>query len=85
MNSRDEETTINRDEVDRFAMINDWWDPQGGNAKGLHSMNHLRVPLIKEALLKRSLATSHDNATAPLEGYTILDVGCGAGLLCEVG
>ena len=86
MNSRgEEETTVNRDELDRFAVINDWWNPKAKSVRGLWSMNELRVPLIKDALLKRPLTTSHDNVTTPLDGYTILDVGCGAGLLCEVG
>lgn len=84
MNGRSEEATVKKDEVDKFATINDWWDPQARSARGLHSMNQLRVPLIKDALLKRPLASHHDEVATPLEGYTVLDVGCGAGLLCEV-
>ncbi|KAL5457148.1 hypothetical protein EMCRGX_G034388 [Ephydatia muelleri] len=83
MNGRSEEATVKKDEVDKFATINDWWDPQARSARGLHSMNQLRVPLIKDALLKRPLASHHDEVATPLEGYTVLDVGCGAGLLCE--
>lgn len=84
MNGRNEEVTVIKDEIDKFATINDWWDPQARSARGLHSMNQLRVPLIRDALLKRPLATQRDEVATPLEGYTVLDVGCGAGLLCEV-
>ena len=83
MNGRNEEVTVIKDEIDKFATINDWWDPQARSARGLHSMNQLRVPLIRDALLKRPLATQRDEVATPLEGYTVLDVGCGAGLLCE--
>ena len=65
-----------------------WWDPLGP-AKGLHSMNSLRVPLIRDALLRnqRSSASaagrSGDDGGLPLRGARILDVGCGAGILSE--
>ena len=45
-------------------------------------MNAVRVPLITSALQQ----TGRDvgDVTKPLAGYSVLDVGCGAGILCEV-
>ena len=51
----------------------------------LRSMNSLRVPLVYNSLLglpPEAPPTYH--APQPLEGYSILDVGCGAGFLTEV-
>ena len=44
-------------------------------------MNNVRVPIIKEALLGTREEQLGDK---PLTGYSILDVGCGGGILCEV-
>ena len=64
----------------------DWWDEQAGSASGLHAMNILRVPLIVNTLLGHSpgATTSLHDRPRPLEGYRVLDVGCGAGILSEV-
>ena len=55
-------------------------------AELLQAMNTLRVPLVKNSLLGTPPddVTTLDHAPYPLHGYHILDVGCGAGLLCEV-
>lgn len=83
MSRSNHETTVKKDEVDKFSTV-DWWNPEASGVKGLHSMNQLRVPLIRDAMLKRPVVTEQrDEATTRLDGYTILDVGCGAGLLCE--
>lgn len=77
-------STLNREEVDKFAaMSSDWWNPRGVCAP-LHSMNRLRVPLIREGLLN-SFPDLETPLTSdkPLTGLSILDVGCGAGLLSE--
>ena len=61
--------TIN--EVDKFAAMSaDWWDQSGSNA-ALHSLNALRIGFIDEI---------HQGK---LEGLTILDVGCGGGILVK--
>ena len=51
----------------------------------LRSMNTLRVPLIYNSLLGLPPeATPTYHTPKPLEGFGVLDVGCGAGFLSEV-
>lgn len=52
----------------------------------LHSMNSLRVPLVRDSLLCLPVETTPTTCHSPypLEGYHVLDVGCGAGFLSEV-
>ncbi len=74
-------TTINPDEAAHFgAMAADWWDPKGSSAM-LHRLNPARLGYIRQT------ADAHwrldDRSFTPLAGKTALDVGCGAGLLCE--
>ena len=45
-------------------------------------MNAVRVPLIRRALLETRPATGNA-VTAPLSGFSVLDVGCGGGILSE--
>lgn len=60
---------LNPAEVGKFdALAHQWWDPNGPLAP-LHQLNPLRTQFI---------ATS-----VPLENMTILDVGCGGGILTE--
>lgn len=73
--------TINPAEVAHFgAMAADWWDPAGSSAM-LHTLNPPRLRYLRERI------DAHwDGDTVgftPLAGKTALDVGCGAGLLCE--
>ncbi|HUH77307.1 MAG TPA: bifunctional 2-polyprenyl-6-hydroxyphenol methylase/3-demethylubiquinol 3-O-methyltransferase UbiG [Devosia sp.] len=74
-------TTINDAEIAKFtAMAEEWWDPKG-KFKPLHKFNPVRLGYIREYLL--SHFGLDGSAMRPLEGLTILDVGCGGGLLCE--
>ncbi|MCO6419209.1 bifunctional 2-polyprenyl-6-hydroxyphenol methylase/3-demethylubiquinol 3-O-methyltransferase UbiG [Siccirubricoccus sp. KC 17139] len=57
-----------------------WWDPKGPMAP-LHAMNPARMGWVIGHLARRH---GRDPATArPLEGLSVLDVGCGAGLASE--
>ena len=73
--------TIRPEEAAHFAALaKDWWDPQGSSAM-LHRLNPVRLGFIREAI---DLHWGGDvENTRPLAGKTALDVGCGAGLLCE--
>jgi 2-polyprenyl-6-hydroxyphenyl methylase / 3-demethylubiquinone-9 3-methyltransferase len=74
-------TTINSKEAEHFgALAADWWDPKGSSAM-LHRLNPVRLGFIRAAL--DAHFGSDPAARYPLAGTTVLDVGCGAGLLCE--
>ena len=56
-------------EVEKFdALASLWWDPDGA-FKPLHDINPLRLAFVEGA--------------AGLAGRTVLDVGCGGGILAE--
>ena len=73
--------TIRPEEAAHFgALAADWWDPKGSSAM-FHRLNPVRLAYIREAI---DLHWGGDvRARHPLAGKTALDVGCGAGLLCE--
>lgn len=74
-------TTINEAEIAKFtAMAEEWWDPKG-KFKPLHKFNPVRMSYIREHLLAHFGLDGA--AMRPFEGLSILDVGCGGGLLCE--
>ena len=71
--------SVKSDEVAKFdALAEDWWDPDGRMAP-LHRINPVRIGWIVATLARRFKA----EGPTPLSGRTILDVGCGAGLLSE--
>ncbi len=74
-------TTIDPREAAHFGRLaRDWWDPKGSSAM-LHRLNPPRLRYIREAA---DAHWSTDPAGfTPLAGRTALDLGCGAGLLCE--
>jgi 2-polyprenyl-6-hydroxyphenyl methylase/3-demethylubiquinone-9 3-methyltransferase len=75
------DTTINDEEVAKFtAMAEEWWDPTG-KFKPLHKFQPVRLGYIREHLLAHF--GRDGTAMRPFEGLSILDVGCGGGLLCE--
>lgn len=62
------------------ALAADWWDSKGSSAM-LHRLNPARLRFIRAAV---DTHWGLDPAGfTPLAGKTALDVGCGAGLLCE--
>jgi len=75
------ETTINTDEIAKFsAMADDWWDPAGA-FKPLHKFNPVRLAYIRDWALKHFGRS--DTERQPLTGLSVLDIGCGGGLLTE--
>lgn len=74
-------TTINAAEAAHFgALAAEWWDPKGSSAM-LHRLNPVRLGFIRKAI--DGHFAGDVKARYPLAGKTALDVGCGAGLLCE--
>lgn len=73
--------TIRSEEAAHFGRLAaDWWDPKGSSAM-LHRLGPVRLGFIREAIDAHWRADSR--AVRPLAGKRALDVGCGAGLLCE--
>ena len=76
-----EAATIRPEEAAHFGKLAaDWWDPKGSSAM-LHKLNPVRLAFIRDALDRHWHIDSHE--LKPLAGKRALDVGCGAGLLCE--
>jgi 2-polyprenyl-6-hydroxyphenyl methylase/3-demethylubiquinone-9 3-methyltransferase len=74
-------TSIVEREAAHFGgMADDWWDPDGAS-KMLHRLNPVRLAYIRDRIDQHM--QSDERALRPLAGRTALDVGCGAGLLCE--
>jgi polyprenyldihydroxybenzoate methyltransferase / 3-demethylubiquinol 3-O-methyltransferase len=78
------EQNVNMTDVEHHSSFsNEWWDP-AGPMKGLHAMNTVRVPLIRDGLISTGLIEDLKiNRANVLEGVKILEVGCGAGILTE--
>jgi 2-polyprenyl-6-hydroxyphenyl methylase/3-demethylubiquinone-9 3-methyltransferase len=75
------DTTINADELAKFAaMADEWWDP-AGKFKPLHKFNPVRLGFIRDHAVRHFRRDGH--ARRPLEGLRFLDIGCGGGLLSE--
>jgi 2-polyprenyl-6-hydroxyphenyl methylase/3-demethylubiquinone-9 3-methyltransferase len=73
--------TIRPQEAAHFgALAADWWDPKGSSAM-LHRLNPVRLGFLRDAIDQHWGGDPH--SMKPLAGKSALDVGCGAGLLCE--
>ncbi|MBV9516904.1 MAG: bifunctional 2-polyprenyl-6-hydroxyphenol methylase/3-demethylubiquinol 3-O-methyltransferase UbiG [Hyphomicrobiales bacterium] len=73
--------SIDPTEVERFdRLASTWWD-QEGPMRALHAMNPVRLSWIRRE------ASSHfgldPSARRLFAGQTVLDIGCGGGILCE--
>jgi len=75
------QTSIVPEEVAQFAsQAPRWWDPDGPEAM-LHKLNPVRLKYIRDWIDQHWQCD--ECGRTPLDGKTALDVGCGAGLLCE--
>ncbi|KAL0830527.1 hypothetical protein ABMA28_002687 [Loxostege sticticalis] len=73
-------TTIDEKDVERYSQLNKiWWDPLGP-VKALHSMNEIRVPFVRDGLVRSAHNVDLKN---PLKNLKLLDIGCGGGILSE--
>src|SRR6478735_4614517 len=74
-------STVDPAEVAKFSKLSDeWWDPMGKMAP-LHKINPLRLTYIRDAACRKF--ERNVKSLNCLSGLRILDIGCGAGLLCE--
>jgi 2-polyprenyl-6-hydroxyphenyl methylase/3-demethylubiquinone-9 3-methyltransferase len=75
------QSTVDPAEIERFSRIADeWWDPTGKFAP-LHRLGPVRIGYVRDR------AAAHWGRDAlsgqPLQGLSVLDIGCGGGLLSE--
>ena len=74
-------STVDPAEIAKFSKLSEtWWDPNG-KMKPLHAINPLRLEYIRNAACRKF--DRDPKALDCLKGLRILDIGCGAGLLCE--
>jgi 2-polyprenyl-6-hydroxyphenyl methylase / 3-demethylubiquinone-9 3-methyltransferase len=83
-NSRDRlasGSTVDPAEIAKFSKLSqEWWDPKGKMAP-LHKINPLRLAYIRDAACRKF--DRNVKSLGCLSGLRVLDIGCGAGLLCE--
>lgn len=78
-------TTVDDAEISRFSAIADeWWDERGKFAP-LHMLNPIRISYLRDQLIRHFFAVSavHDQSATPLDNFSLVDIGCGGGLIAE--
>ena len=71
--------SVDPGEIAKFsAMAAEWWNPDGKFAP-LHKFNPVRLGFIRET----AAAHFRRQGLKPFEGLSLLDIGCGGGLLSE--
>jgi 2-polyprenyl-6-hydroxyphenyl methylase/3-demethylubiquinone-9 3-methyltransferase len=79
--SRSSSSTVDDEEVARFARLAEtWWDPRGKMGV-LHKFNPVRLAFIRDAACRKFKRDGRKLDC--LKGLRILDIGCGGGLLSE--
>ena len=70
-----------------ICIFRDWWNPSSTLGSGpLHFLHIARVEFIRQSLRKSSLICEENkDCIRLLDGIKLLDVGCGGGMLAEVG
>jgi 2-polyprenyl-6-hydroxyphenyl methylase/3-demethylubiquinone-9 3-methyltransferase len=74
-------SSVDVSEVAKFSKLSEvWWDPKGKMAP-LHKINPLRLSYIRDSACRKF--DRNVRSLNCLSDLRILDIGCGAGLLCE--
>lgn len=78
---KQESSSVDAREVANFEAIADaWWDPQG-KFRPLHQINPVRLGFVRDHLARHF--GRDPMGPKPFEGLSVLDIGCGGGLLSE--
>lgn len=81
MMTADTRENVDTEEIRRFAeQAEAWWDPDGA-FRPLHKIGPARIAFIRDGLTR--LFGGSNRSMRPLKGLSMLDVGCGGGLVCE--
>ena len=73
-------TTINKEEIQKFSNLADqWWDVNG-KFRPLHMFNPIRIEYINDKIIEHFSIEKKNNFLAD---FSILDIGCGGGLISE--
>jgi 2-polyprenyl-6-hydroxyphenyl methylase/3-demethylubiquinone-9 3-methyltransferase len=79
--ARPPRSSIDAPEVAKFAALaEEWWDPTGKFAP-LHRLNPSRLRFVRDHAARHFRLDPR--ALAPFAGLSLVDVGCGGGLLAE--
>ena len=72
--------TVNYKEIEKFSKLSEeWWD-LNGKFKPLHKFNPIRIEYIKQNVIEHFNII---NSKKPLDKLSLLDIGCGGGLVSE--
>lgn len=84
--SRPHSASVDREDVDRFDRLGElWWDASGKMGI-LHDINPIRVDYIRDHACRHFRiggAARDRHGVRPLEGLSVVDIGCGGGILSE--
>ncbi len=73
--------SIDPEEIARFSALSaEWWNP-AGSFRPLHRFNPVRLGYIRDAVAAHY--RRDPLAAGPLAGLSLLDIGCGGGLVAE--
>ena len=78
---RPETATLDDAEVKRFAALAaEWWDPNG-KFRPLHKLGPARLAFVRQEIVRHFPQAT--GGLRPFAGLTVLDIGCGGGLVSE--
>src|SRR5215472_943114 len=75
--------TLDTEEIDRFARLSsEWWDARG-KFRALHRIGPARLSFLRDAMVGHFGRRAGEAGLRQLQGLSVLDVGCGGGLIAE--
>jgi len=77
----EQEWSVDPGEIEMFnRLAAEWWNPHG-KFRPLHEFNPVRLQFIRDVAARHFGRDA--NALRPFQGLSLLDIGCGGGLLSE--